>query len=425
MIGWMFIIFAVCLLIGIPVGFSIGISSTAYLVLGSGIPVHIVIQKMVDGINSFSYLALPLFVLSGSIMVYGSTPRLMRLANLLLGRRPGGLGAAGSLACGFFGAISGSGVATTASIGAIVGPEMVEQGYEKGFTASLIAAAGTLGLVIPPSVCMVVYAQNASVSIGSMFLAGFIPGFLAVALLGALSVVVAIRRNYKGRRVHVSSAREVVRIVLDALLPLLMPVIILGGVLSGVFTPTESATVATVYAFLLAKFVYREMSWRQLYRTLVDSVRASAAILFIIAAATPFGWVLTMKNVTAIVSNAVLSAIHSPALIYLAIVLILCILGTFMESFTIIILTTPIFLPIIQSIGVDPIAYGIVLMFCICIGGVTPPLAVCLFTSCRILKMRIEETIPDVFLVIGILFIVTLLLMFIPQISLFLPMRAR
>lgn len=424
MIGWMFVIFVICLALAVPVGFSIGISATFFLVFGSNIPISIVVQKMVDGINSFSYLALPLFVLSGAIMVYGSTPRLMRLANLLLGRLPGGLGAAGSLGCGFFGAISGSGVATTASIGAIVAPEMVRQGYDKGFTASLIAASGTLGLVIPPSVCMVVYAQNAGVSIGSMFLAGFIPGFIAVFLLGGLSVVVAIRRNYKGERVAVSTVKDVIMVVLDALLPLLMPVIILGGVLSGMFTPTESATIATVYAFLLAKFVYKEITWKQLYRTLVDSARASASILFIIAAATPFGWVLTMKNVTAIVSNAVLSALHSPALIYLAIVLILCILGTFMESFTIIILTTPIFLPIIQSIGVDPVTYGIVLMFCICIGGVTPPLAVCLFTSCRILKIRIEETIPDVWLVIGVLFVVTLLLMACPQISLFLPGRA-
>lgn len=424
MVGWMFVIFVICLALAVPVGFSIGISATFFLVFGSNIPISIVVQKMVDGINSFSYLALPLFVLSGAIMVYGSTPRLMRLANLLLGRLPGGLGAAGSLGCGFFGAISGSGVATTASIGAIVAPEMVRQGYGKGFTASLIAASGTLGLVIPPSVCMVVYAQNAGVSIGSMFLAGFIPGFIAVFLLGGLSVVVAIRRNYKGEPVAVSTVKDVIMIVLDALLPLLMPVIILGGVLSGMFTPTESATIATVYAFLLAKFVYKEITWKQLYRTLVDSARASASILFIIAAATPFGWVLTMKNVTAIVSNAVLSALHSPALIYLAIVLILCILGTFMESFTIIILTTPIFLPIIQSIGVDPVAYGIVLMFCICIGGITPPLAVCLFTSCRILKIRIEETIPDVWLVIGVLFVVTLLLMVCPQISLFLPGRA-
>lgn len=424
MISWMFVIFVICLALAVPVGFSIGISATFFLVFGSNIPISIVVQKMVDGINSFSYLALPLFVLSGAIMVYGSTPRLMRLANLLLGRLPGGLGAAGSLGCGFFGAISGSGVATTASIGAIVAPEMVRQGYDKGFTASLIAASGTLGLVIPPSVCMVVYAQNAGVSIGSMFLAGFIPGFIAVFLLGGLSVVVAIRRNYKGARVAVSTVKDVIMVVLDALLPLLMPVIILGGVLSGMFTPTESATIATVYAFLLAKFVYKEITWKQLYRTLVDSARASASILFIIAAATPFGWVLTMKNVTAIVSNAVLSALHSPALIYLAIVLILCILGTFMESFTIIILTTPIFLPIIQSIGVDPVSYGIVLMFCICIGGVTPPLAVCLFTSCRILKIRIEETIPDVWLVIGVLFVVTLLLMVCPQISLFLPGRA-
>lgn len=424
MVGWMFVIFVICLALAVPVGFSIGISATFFLVFGSNIPISIVVQKMVDGINSFSYLALPLFVLSGAIMVYGSTPRLMRLANLLLGRLPGGLGAAGSLGCGFFGAISGSGVATTASIGAIVAPEMVRQGYGKGFTASLIAASGTLGLVIPPSVCMVVYAQNAGVSIGSMFLAGFIPGFIAVFLLGGLSVVVAIRRNYKGEHVAISTVKDVIMIILDALLPLLMPVIILGGVLSGMFTPTESATIATVYAFLLAKFVYKEITWKQLYRTLVDSARASASILFIIAAATPFGWVLTMKNVTAIVSNAVLSALHSPALIYLAIVLILCILGTFMESFTIIILTTPIFLPIIQSIGVDPVAYGIVLMFCICIGGVTPPLAVCLFTSCRILKIRIEETIPDVWLVIGVLFVVTLLLMVCPQISLFLPGRA-
>ena len=424
MIGWMFVIFVICLALAVPVGFSIGISATFFLVFGSNIPISIVVQKMVDGINSFSYLALPLFVLSGAIMVYGSTPRLMRLANLLLGRLPGGLGAAGSLGCGFFGAISGSGVATTASIGAIVAPEMVRQGYDKGFTASLIAASGTLGLVIPPSVCMVVYAQNAGVSIGSMFLAGFIPGFIAVFLLGGLSVVVAIRRNYKGESVAVSAVKDAIMVVLEALLPLLMPVIILGGVLSGMFTPTESATIATVYAFLLAKFVYKEITWKQLYRTLVDSARASASILFIIAAATPFGWVLTMKNVTAIVSNAVLSALHSPALIYLAIVLILCILGTFMESFTIIILTTPIFLPIIQSIGVDPVSYGIVLMFCICIGGVTPPLAVCLFTSCRILKIRIEETIPDVWLVIGVLFVVTLLLMVCPQISLFLPGRA-
>lgn len=424
MIGWMFIIFALCLILGVPVGFSIAISSAFFLVAGSGIPASIVIQKMIDGINSFSYLALPLFVLSGAIMVYGSTPRLMRLANMLLGRLPGGLGAAGCLGCGFFGAISGSGVATTASIGAIVMPEMVRQGYDKGFTASLIAAAGTLGVVIPPSVCMVVYAQNASVSIGSMFLAGFVPGFLAVGCLAALCAFIAVRRHYKGEKVKVESIKAAFQIALDALLPLMMPVIILGGVLSGIFTPTESATVATVYAFILAKFVYREMTWKQLYHTLVDSARSSAAILFIIAAATPFGWVLTMENVTRIVSEAVLSTISSPVLIYLCIVAILVVLGTFMESFTIIILTTPIFLPIIRSIGVDPIAYGIVLIFCICIGAVTPPLAVCLFTSCRILKVRVEETIPDVFMVIGVLLAVTLLLVFIPEIALFLPNHA-
>ena len=424
MIEIMFIVFVLCMLLAIPVGFSIGISATCFLVFSTGTPVFSVVQKMVDGINSFSYLALPLFVLSGAIMVYGSTPRLMRFANMLLGKMPGGLGAAGCLGCGFFGAISGSGVATTASIGAIVGPEMARQGYDKSFVASLLAASGTLGLVIPPSVCMVVYSQNASCSIGDMFLAGFIPGILAELLLAVLSVVIAKKRSYKQSTVQVTSVKDALSIAMDAFLPLLMPVIILGGTLSGICTATESAAVAVVYAFLLAKFVYREMSWTDFYNTLVESGRTSASILFIIAASTPFGWVLTLENVTTKVSNAVFSAVHSPILIYGAVVLILIILGTFMESFTIIILTTPIFLPIVTAIGVDPIAYGLVLMFCICIGGVTPPLAVCLFTASKILKIRIEDTIPDVFMVLGILLAVTILLMVFPQISLLLPSLA-
>lgn len=417
----MFVVFLLCMVLAVPVGFSIGISATWYLVFNNGLPVYTVVQRMVDGINSFSYLALPLFVLSGTIMIYGATPRLMRFANMLLGKRPGGLGAAGCLACGFFGAISGSGVATTASIGSIVGPEMVKQGYDKGFVASLLAASGTLGLVIPPSVCMVVYSQGASCSIGDMFFAGFIPGILAELLLAVLSVLIAKKRKYKQVSVGVTSTKEALHIMLDAFLPLLMPAIILGGTMSGICTATESAAIAAVYAFVLAKFVYHEMTWNEFYHTLVTAVRSSASILFIIAASTPFGWVLTLENVTKKVSEAVLSTVHSSALIYLSIVFVLIVLGTFMESFSIIILTTPIFLPIVTAIGVNPIAYGLVLMFCICIGGVTPPLAVCLFTSCRIIKIRIEETIPDVFLVLGVLLLVTILLMAFPQISLFLP----
>ena len=254
-----------------------------------------------------------------------------------------------------------------------------------------------------------------------MFLAGFIPGILAELLLAVLSIVVAKRRKYQQVDVGVTNAREAISITLDAFLPLLMPVIILGGTMSGVCTATESAAVAVIYAFVLAKFVYREMTWNDLYRTLVNSAKSSASILFIISASTPFGWVLTLENVTTTVSNAVFAVVKSPILVYAAVVLILIILGTFMESFTIIILTTPIFLPIVTAIGVDPVAYGLVLMFCICIGGVTPPLAVCLFTACKIVKIRIEESIPDVFMVLGILLFVTILLMIFPQIALFLP----
>ena len=233
--------------------------------------------------------------------------------------------------------------------------------------------------------------------------------------------VIAKRRKYQQVDVGVTNAREAIAITLDAFLPLLMPVIILGGTMSGVCTATESAAVAVIYAFVLAKFVYREMTWDDLYRTLVNSAKSSASILFIISASTPFGWVLTLENVTTTVSNAVFAVVKSPILVYAAVVLILIILGTFMESFTIIILTTPIFLPIVTAIGVDPVAYGLVLMFCICIGGVTPPLAVCLFTACKIIKIRIEQAIPDVFMVLGILLLVTILLMVFPQIALFLP----
>jgi len=268
---------------------------------------------------------------------------------------------------------------------------------------------------------MVVYAQSAGVSIGKLFLAGFIPGFLAAGLLGALSVFIAKRRQYKGESVAVHSVKDIFYIVIDALLPMLMPVIILGGTLSGIVTATESATIAVVYALILAKFVYKELTWKKIAQVFGESAQSSAAILFIIAAATPFGWALTLKNVTVTVSHAILSTLNSPTLIYLAVMGILVILGTFMESFTIIILTTPIFIPIMTGIGVDLVSYGVVLIFCICVGACTPPLAVCLFTTCRILKIRIEETIPDVFMVIGILAAVALICMFVPQVCLWLP----
>ncbi|MFZ7102458.1 MAG: TRAP transporter large permease [Peptococcaceae bacterium] len=424
MLALLFVILIIALLLGIPVSFSIGISAMTYILVEGQVPPIVVVQNLIKGANSYTMLALPLFIFSGAIMVYGTTPRLLRFANMILGRIPGGLGAAGVTACAFFGAISGSGVATTAAIGSIIAPEMVEKGYQKGFTASLIAGAGVLGGVIPPSLTFVVYAQAAGVSIGDMFLAGIIPGFICAAMLALLCIIFARKKGWglAGKEeIYRYTAKNRIIITLDALAPLMMPVIILGGVFSGIITPTESAVIATVYAFILAVFVYRELSLKEFIGVAANSAVSSAVIMLIIAFANPFGWILTTRNMASTIANSILQISSNPAVIYVLIAVVLVFLGTFMEGFSIIILTTSIFLPVMKHLGISPIAYGAVLCMAIAIGGVTPPLAVCLFTSCRILKMRIEETIPDVFWILAVMIFATGLVMIFPQMATFLP----
>ena len=236
---------AICLIIGVPVAFSIGISCMALISVNGGVTMSIILQRMVGGAKSFNMLAMPMFIFAGSLMMYGSTPRLIRLANMLLRRIPGGLGATAMAACGFFGAVSGSGVASAAAIGKIIGPSMIEEGYPKALTAGLIAAGGTMACIIPPSIVMVVYAQSAGVSIGDMFLGGVIPGLATILALIILNCFFAARRQQKeGKDETVYTAKERVKIFVDALLPLLMPIAVLGGVFSGLCTATEAAVVA-------------------------------------------------------------------------------------------------------------------------------------------------------------------------------------
>ncbi len=361
-----------------------------------------------------------MFMLSGAVMAYGSSPRLMRLARLILGKVPGGVGAAGCAALGFFGAVSGSGVASTAAVGGIMGPEMVKDGYGKGITASLMAAGGAMASLIPPSLVMVVYGASAGASIGAMFLAGIIPGLLTIGGLIALIMFLAKRRNYP-TGYQETTGREKVQIVLDALLPLMMPVIILGGVMSGTFTPTESAVVATVYAFLLAVFVYKELTLKQFVQVAAQSAVSSAVILLIISSASPLGWILAVKNIPQSFTSWLLDISSNPVVITSMITLLLLILGTFMETVSIIILMTPILLPIMVSLGMTPIQFGIVLLMNTAIGSLTPPLSVCLFTGCRIVGIRVEESFPDILYVIGVVFVVLLITIGIPEASTFLP----
>jgi C4-dicarboxylate transporter DctM subunit len=421
MIGMMFVVLGLFLLLGAPVSFAIGISAMSF-VHAQGFPtLAIMAQRMVEGVDSFALMALPLFILSGEIMAYGSTPRLMRLANMLIGRIPGGLGAAACVGCGFFGAISGSGVATTVAVGGIMAPEMVRKGYGRSFTASLVAGAGVLGMIIPPSFCMVLYGASGGVSIGAMFMAGFIPGFLAIFSLIVYSVIVGKIRGYKEAGGRPLTLKERAAIVCDALLPLFMPVIILGGVLSGVVTPTECAAVASVYSFILAAFVYKEITAREMIKICSRSTISTAIVMLIISMAAPFGWIMAMNAVPALFATTVMSVASEPLAVTLLVTAVMLVLGTFMDGNSLIILLTPILLPLMTNLGLDPVHFGIIMMMSMAVGGITPPLALSLFVSVRIVGIKVEETFPEILYVVAILVFVTLLIVFIPDIAMWLP----
>ncbi|NVF15814.1 TRAP transporter large permease [Vreelandella maris] len=417
----LFIFLGILLILGMPVGFAIGIASMLFLFLVEGpLSPNVIALRMISGVDSFPLLALPLFMLAGELMKYGTTPRLMRLANALFGFMRGGLAGVAVASTAFFGSISGSGVATVAAVGSIVQPEMTRKGYGKGFSASLVAGGGVLGMVIPPSMAMVVYGVSAGVSIGALFLAGILPGLLTAVMLIIYGVCISRRRNYGGQGGGFE-LRELGISARKAVLPLLLPIIILGGVMTGIFTPTESAVVAVVYAFILAFIVYRELKLKDLVGAVTSSAITSAVILFIIATANPFGWIMAIEQIPNALSDLLSNLTDNHILQLILISLMLLIMGTFMETIATIIIMTPILVPIALSIGLNPVHFGVLMMMNLAIGGVTPPLAVGLFTAAKISAIRIEETFPDVLYVLLVMIAAYALVLFIPSIAMFIP----
>jgi len=407
------------LLLSTPVAFSIALAAATYLLQDGRFPVEILVQRSIAGVNSFGLLALPLFILVGYLMELGSTPRLMRLANALLGPLPGGLAVANVGASALFGAVSGSGVATIAAIGGIMGPEMVRRGYPGGYSAALMAASGGLGILIPPSVPMIIFGLVGGVSIGTLFLGSIIPGLITAGLLAATAMFVAGRRGYGTRTTF--RVGELGPALLYALPPLFLPVLILGGILGGFFTPTEAAAVGAVYAALLEGLVYRALTWARLRKVLADTVITSSVILVIIATSAAFAWIVTINQVPATVGAWLGAISDSPLIIFLMIQFFFLILGVFMETTAIIIITTPIFLPIAISIGIDPVVYGVVLIINLIIGAMTPPLAVGIYTATRIINVKPIEVNRYLLMFIVPLMASGLLHMLFPEITLFLP----
>lgn len=410
---WTLFVFLFLLLaLGMPIGVAMGGAALLFIFLLTHLPMEIVVQRIVTGVDSFALLALPFFLLAGLLMERaGITSRIMNLANAAVGHIRGGLAAVCVVASCFFGFISGSGVADTAAIGSIIMPEMVRRGYGKGFTASIQASAGVLGIVIPPSLPMVVLGVAGGVPIGALLLGGIIPGWMTGGLLILIAIIISRRRGYQGIE-QKAGGREIWRAAREAVLPLFTPIIILGGILGGVFTPTESAAVATVYALILGFFIYRSLRPKDLLPIFKEAALASAVIMFIIAAASPFAWIMAINQIPKILTNFFLTLTSNPFVILLLVNLLLLVLGTFMETIAIIIIMTPILMPLITSLGYNPIYFGVIMTLNLAIGGITPPLGVCLITTCRMLKTPypppFRDLMPFIFAMVASLFITIL-----------------
>lgn len=416
------VIFFALLFLGMPIAFILGLVSVAMLFMGN-VSLEILVQRMFAGVNNFSYLALPLFILAGNIMGKGGlTRRLMAFANALVGRLFGGLGMTAVVTSALFGAVSGSTVATTYAVGSVLVPRLKEEKYSNSFIASIIGPSGVLGLIIPPSITMVILGITANISIGKLFIAGVLPGILLTFFICIYVAFMAKRKGYGVVETERISAKEFFRVSREAFFPLLTPVFILGGIFSGLVTATEAAVIAVVYGFILSMF-YRELTFNKFKEIMVSSAVTSATILIIISVANAFTYVLTANKVPAMISEFFLQFASTPIQFLLVVSLILLILGTLTEVTSLIILLSPIFMPIALQYGIDPIHFGMVLIMNFALANITPPVGLSLIAGCSITDrdMGIEDTFPYILHIIGIVALVVLIIIFVPGISTVIP----
>lgn len=412
--------FALLLLLRIPVGFALSISALL-TVLQLGLPPLIVVQRMTAGVNSFLLLAIPFFILSGQIMVEGGIARrIVELARLLVGRIPGGQAMVNVVDSMLFGGISGSAVADVAATGSIDIPLMTEAGYDRGFAVALTVAASTQGIIIPPSHNAIIYSMAAGgVSIGALFLGGYIPGILlGLALMVDCYIIARIRRY---PTFPFPSWRQAVRVTWEGLLGLFTGVIIIGGIVSGIFTPTESGAIGAVYALLISTLVYRELTWKGFVRAVTRSIHTVGAVMFIIASASAFGWLLAYLRIPAFATQALLTVTNNPILGMLLINVLLLLLGMIMDMAPLIIIVTPILLPAVRAFGIHPIHFGIILMLNLGIGLATPPVGTALFTGCAVGKVSLEEATKNMLYFYPAMVAVLLLVTYWPTLVMFLP----
>jgi len=416
------IIFFALLALGVPIGFTLGLAGLAGLYLmGSGVTLFSMAPlQFFSGLNMFTLMAMPFFILAGEIMnKSGITGRLVRFSNILAGNVRGGLAHANIIASIFFAGMTGAAVSDTAAIGTMLIPAMKDEGYDLDFSAAVTAASSIIGPTIPPSNMMVIYGSLMNVSIAGLFAAGFLPGLVLAGLLMVMTAYISAKRGYpKGIK---TTLKEKLLGFKDAIIPLLMPVIILGGILSGAFTPTEAAAIAVLYAAVIGFFVLKKMKVADLVPMLVKTAKITGVVFLIIGAAGILSWVLAINQVPQAIAAFLLSVTDEPRLILLMILVLMLIVGMFMDIAAALIILGPILHPIAVSIGMDPIHFGMIMVLSLNIALMTPPVGACLFVACSISKISLAQLSKAIWPYIIMEVIALFLVAYIPEISLFLP----
>jgi C4-dicarboxylate transporter, DctM subunit len=416
-----FLILLIFIFAGTPIAVALGLTSVGiFAIIGEADNLLIFSQRMYSATTGFTLLAIPFFIFAGNLMNTGGiTNRIFRFAKSLVGHKWGGLGQVNVIASLIFSGMSGAAVADAAGLGMIEIKAMTDNGYDKEFSAAITAASSTIGPVVPPSIPFVIYGTMTGVSVASLFLAGFVPGFLMA--LTMIIVVYFISRRRKYPRYPKADIKERLISFKEAFLSLLTPIIIIGGILSGQFTPTEAAVIACMYALFLGMVVYKEIKWNQLIDIIRNTILHTIKVMFIISAAGFFGWFLTYLRLPQMVIEGLTSFTTNPVALMMIIIAILLIIGCFLEGIAVLLITIPVFMPIVAAIGMDPVQFGVVMILASMIGLLTPPVGMCLYAVSSISDVKIFRLSKEVFPYIIGIFIVLLAIAFIPALSLWLP----
>lgn len=419
------VIFFFMLAMSVPISFSIIASAliTIIMFLNPQFGMFISAQKMASGIDSFSMLAVPFFILAGQLMSSGGIARkLINLAMLILGKVPGSLALTNIAGNAMFGSLSGSGIAAATAIGGVMNPLEKEEGYDPGFSAATNIATAPVGQLIPPTNSFIVYsAASGGASVATLFMAGWIPGLLWAFCCMVVAFVYAKKKGYVVKRTEKITASEAVKTVLDAIPSLLLIVIVIGGILSGIFTPTEAAGVAVAYAFILAVFVYKNIKLSQMKDVLVSTATMTTIVMLIIGASSVLSFVLSFTGLPQAISNLMLGLTTNKVILLLLINIILLVVGTFMDMAPALLIFTPIFLPVAQSVGMDAIQFGVMIVMNLSIGTITPPVGSVLFVGCSVAELKVEDVIRRLLPYFAAICVSLLFVTFVPAVSTWLP----